>query len=471
VRTALVRFAAARVAGIVLGVVELAVVVYLFAGPTLAPALAAANGCRLVASFGSRGRGGVALAGVVVAALVLAVGPATPALAGYAALCAVRVPWARRRPPDGLSAHNGALLALILCWRWPNAAIVAHLLDPVLAASITWPRVLDTAMADDARRAAPAIGVLLWLIALGVLGWCGATPGWGPTLGLLPFLVVLSVAAAAELAAGGRDVSITAFYTNATWTWGKLAGAELLASGPARAVFAVTNFVLALTRPFHRAPSVAHGLLQRHIMIDRLLADAAPAHVLELAAGLSRRGVATSADPAVTYTEVDRAPVVAYKRRLLARSLEGQAVLARPNLRLVAADLAEAPLDGIATGAPLFVIAEGLFMYLDADAQRALWRRVRALFADRPGTFVFDLVPGAEQPSPGRAGRVLEWVFTRFTGGGTVVRDPRDRDAIATELQGMGFVVERFEPRDVAGPWKLPHSDVQTLQLLFVCRV
>src|SRR5262249_29844996 len=164
----------------------------------------------------------------------------------------------------------------------------------------------------------------------------------------------------------------------------------------AKAVFDCTNLALAATRPLTRAPSLRCSLLQRHVIIDKLLETAAAKHVLELAAGLSRRGVAVSADPTVTYTEVDRPGVLEIKRKLLARTVEGRAVLARENLRLVGADLADAALEPLCSappGTPLFVVAEGLFSYPDAAGRRALWRRIRALFDGRPGTLVFDLVP------------------------------------------------------------------------------
>lgn len=272
------------------------------------------------------------------------------------------------------------------------------------------------------------------------------------------------------------DLSITALYTNATWTWGKLPNAELLANVEAKRVFDATNGVLDLMRLVRRrVPSLRHSLIQRHLIIDGLMAEARPAHVLELAAGLSRRGLTASADPTVTYVEVDRAPVIARKRALLERTPAGRAALARPNLRLVSADLADpsvslADLVTAPPGAPLFVIAEGLFMYLDAAAQHALWTRLRALFASRPGTLVFDLVPTIEQPKPGAFGRSLEWLMKRFTGGASFTRDTRTRDDLAADLRALGFTVELMAPQDVIDRFALPHRDVRTQQLIFVCR-
>lgn len=268
------------------------------------------------------------------------------------------------------------------------------------------------------------------------------------------------------------DLSITALYTNATWTWAKLPGAALLASRDAKTVFDVTNLVLAVPRMLRRGPSLPCSLVQRHLMIDRLVEDAT--HVLELAAGLSRRGLTMSANSTVVYVEVDRASVIARKRELLARTPEGQAVLARQNLRLVGADIADADFDDLcpaAAGSPLVVIAEGLFMYLDADEQRSLWRRTRALFDARPGLLVFDLVPFIEQRRDGLIGRALGGLLKLATGGTTFARDERTRDDVAGELRGIGFDVETIEPHTAPEQWQLPYRDVRTQQLLFVCRV
>ena len=150
------------------------------------------------------------------------------------------------------------------------------------------------------------------------------------------------------------DLTVTALYTSATWTWAKLPCAELLACDEARRVFDATNLVMAIVGFFKRAqPSLRHSLVQRHLLIDALVAEARPAQVLELAAGLSRRGVTLSADPRVSVTEVDRAGVIEKKRALLSRTEPGRAALARDNLRLVAADLAQADLDSLVTAPAL----------------------------------------------------------------------------------------------------------------------
>jgi O-methyltransferase involved in polyketide biosynthesis len=266
------------------------------------------------------------------------------------------------------------------------------------------------------------------------------------------------------------DLSITALYTAQAWAWGKLDGAELFKSWKGRDVFNATNLALGVARLFRRdVPSLRHGLVQRHVMIDRLVAAAGCAQVLELAAGLSRRGAAMSADPALRYVEVDLPAMIAHKRKLLARSSRGRAIAARPNLIWHGADVTTLELDGVLAPGPVCVIAEGLLMYLDAAAQQALWARLAALCAARPGSaVVFDLVPFVEQPRPGRVGRGLERMFKRATRGRTMAFDDRTRDQLADELRAAGFTaIDRFEPGTAPADWRLPFLARKTQTLVW----
>jgi O-methyltransferase involved in polyketide biosynthesis len=273
------------------------------------------------------------------------------------------------------------------------------------------------------------------------------------------------------LGAKKGDLSVTALYTCQTWLWGGFPEAQLFAHPDAKRVFDATNAALAVSRLFRRdfAP-LRESLVHRHAAIDALLKRSGARQVLELAAGLSRRGATFSADPALRYTELDLPAVSRKKRALLERSDEGRAVLARPNFRLVEADVQEATLETwVEPGLPLCVIAEGLLMYLQPPAQRALWERI-ARVSERAveATFVFDLVPASEQPKPGAVGRALEAAMKSFTGGRSFERDARSREEIAAEVRLAGFPeVVMIEPAQVAAAWGLPFPQARSQQLLF----
>ena len=265
---------------------------------------------------------------------------------------------------------------------------------------------------------------------------------------------------------------MTALYTSATWAWGKLAHAKLLDWTNARWVFRFTNFFLWITGKGGKLP---YALLHRHVLIDRLLEQSGARRVLELAAGLSRRGVATTADPSVSYVEVDQAGVFEVKRALLSRSAEGNSVLSRSNLVFVSADVSRMSFEEVAPAgsAPLFVIAEGLLVYFDADTQAALFRKIASyLRANAGGSLVFDFVPAGEQPPPGAASRFLDWLLAASTRGAAFVRDKRTREDVASALIACGFdEVEMIEPYKVAEARGLPFPTVRSQQLVYWAKI
>lgn len=270
------------------------------------------------------------------------------------------------------------------------------------------------------------------------------------------------------------DLSVTALYTSATWSWARFSCAELFALPEAKAVFRITNAALGLTRPrWLGHPSLRHSLAQRHAMLDRLLSRARPRQVVELAAGLSRRGAAMTQDADLVYTELDLPPVIARKQALLARTAVGQAVAARPGYRLVGGDARTVELgEYLRPGEPAVVVAEGLCMYLDGDARRALFQKVAASLAAGGGTFLFDLVPAAEERPQGWTGRLLERCLKKATDGRSFERDARTREDLAAELRAAGFdAVDVHDGHLVAAEWGLPYPKVNTKIVVFAARL
>ena len=140
-------------------------------------------------------------------------------------------------------------------------------------------------------------------------------------------------------------------------------------------------------------------------------------------------------------------------------------MLARPGLQLVEGDVLELALEPLVeAGQPLFVISEGLVMYLARDARRRLFDKVRRL-ADRTGAlrYVFDLTPADEEPRPGRVGKLLEAAMKRFTGGAGFERDARTRGGVVEELAAAGFTdAAAVAAVDVAHAWRLPEPAQRT---------
>jgi O-methyltransferase involved in polyketide biosynthesis len=269
------------------------------------------------------------------------------------------------------------------------------------------------------------------------------------------------------------DLSVTALYTAETWHWGGLPNAEIFSTQESRIVFRVTNWVLCLAKVFMWGlKSLRISLLHRHAIIDHLALDQNPDVVVELAAGLSRRGVTVSADSSIYYVEIDLPPVMAKKEALLLENPVGVEALGRGNWQRVASDVRQVHIGRYIGDARRAVcIAEGLFMYLTAEEQRAVWKQVaEGLGQSGSGLFLFDLVPKDEQPKPGLVGRLLEVAMKLFTKGRSFETDSRGREAIRTELLAAGFEsVDLYEPSMVAEAWRLPYANKASQQLIFAC--
>jgi hypothetical protein len=85
--------------------------------------------------------------------------------------------------------------------------------------------------------------------------------------------------------------------------------------------------------------------------------------------------------------------------------------------------------------------------------------------------FVFDLVPGEEEPELGAVGRALEASMKLFTGGRGFERDARTRAQVIAELHAVGYDDARaISSADVAHDWQLPHADHATRMVVFIAR-
>ena len=267
-------------------------------------------------------------------------------------------------------------------------------------------------------------------------------------------------------------LSVTALYTAQTWAWARFDGADIFASEQSRIVFNVTNFFLTIAKVFNwRLRSLKKSLVHRHALIDSLLSQLMPDGVLEIAAGLSRRGYSMSRDKNLTYIEVDTLEVVSQKKSLLDK-FDG--LQERTNWSLVAGDAMDFDYrETVKRWRRPAIVAEGLLMYLDAPQQRWLMAEIASALADKgAGAFIFDLVPQSEQPKPGVFGRILEFLMKRFTGGRSFVRDKRGRDDIQRELTSAGFSrVDVLEPYRVAQLYGLPFPGYKSQQLVFLCQM
>lgn len=195
-------------------------------------------------------------------------------------------------------------------------------------------------------------------------------------------------------------ISPTAHYTGEVWRRNGLSYPGL-GTREGRVLHAAAEPLLAISRVLG-GPTLEDFLLARHHLIDKLL-DAAIAsgeigQVVEIAAGLSPRGIRmTRRHPGLVYIEADLPGMAARKRSALERAgathrvatLDALADDGPESLARLAADLDP--------GRGTAMITEGLINYFPREHVDGVWRRIATALARFPaGLYVSDLHLGEE---------------------------------------------------------------------------
>ncbi|MEP7052019.1 MAG: class I SAM-dependent methyltransferase [Pseudomonadota bacterium] len=138
------------------------------------------------------------------------------------------------------------------------------------------------------------------------------------------------------------------------------------------------------------APQRLRHFENRYFSLDRLLNEAALPRVLEVAAGLSFRGLELArTNPRVFYIDTDLPEIIALKADLVARlhpaPLTG--TLRVQPLNVLDDDAFRATVDALPAG-PIAIANEGLLVYLDAEEKARLAANVRAALRARGGVWL-----------------------------------------------------------------------------------
>lgn len=194
---------------------------------------------------------------------------------------------------------------------------------------------------------------------------------------------------------GSHTISPTALYTGQVWRAHGL-GDPALGSLPGRVGYAAAQ-VAQWPVELAGGPTLPQLLLARHVVIDHLLGRAVAAgevgQVVELAAGLSPRGLRLRRrHPEVTYVEVDLPDMARRKRRALQRT-----GALGPAHRVEAVDVFTPELEELFTTLDarrgVAVVTEGLLNYFATPDVTRLWGRLATATRDHPtGLYLSDLV-------------------------------------------------------------------------------
>lgn len=255
-----------------------------------------------------------------------------------------------------------------------------------------------------------------------------------------------------------RDVRIapTAHYT--AWVWYRLGlpHAELFATERGRRLFWTFRLAgewLAMALP--RVPNMQQYLEMRHRSIDWALSEFDADRVVEIGAGLSRRGLTWAADRGVDYLEVDLPHMIEAKKEALSmRAPKSLAERAKTKLRHHAVDVLSPEFrdflrDELASGSRRVVIAEGLLGYFDLAERERIVRSVgEALQAAGGGIFLCDLRAKEGGSSVAAAAKVLRGAIWLVTRGRGARQDFESTDAVREFFRNAGFA--SAEPVPVA---------------------
>lgn len=188
-------------------------------------------------------------------------------------------------------------------------------------------------------------------------------------------------------------ISFTALYTGAVWHRYGLSD-DTLATAQGR-------WLYHLMTPFEAASKAVTGgnirtfLLQRHLIIDHLIEQAIDdqgiTQVLEIACGMSPRGIRLrQRHPRIHMVEADLPDMAGRKAlRLLATERLGDHHQVTPIDIL--AEFGEYQLEQVINRVfdntkPVIIITEGLTSYFSLDVISDFWRRLSAAMAKRPGS-------------------------------------------------------------------------------------
>lgn len=260
-------------------------------------------------------------------------------------------------------------------------------------------------------------------------------------------------------------ISFTALYTGAVWHRNGLSDNSL--------VTPQGQWLYTLMSPFEAASKTLAGgnlktfLLQRHLIIDHLIDQAIAQRginqVLEIACGLSPRGLhLRQRHPGLRMIEADLPDMAARKAsRLAASGHLGASHLVTP-IDILADDgeyALEAVLDRVLEQGPVLVVTEGLTNYFSLPVISTFWQRLAKALSTRPGSsYLFDSYLMPEQALIRSSIHLLSKVLGSMTHSQVSFHFDDDRQA-AQHLQGLGFAqTQVHNPRDYYAQLPIPQS-------------
>lgn len=246
-----------------------------------------------------------------------------------------------------------------------------------------------------------------------------------------------------------RDAAIapTAHYTAHVWQRLGLPYASVFATKEGARLFwglrLLGEWVTLLTPG---VPTMVEYLAQRHLLIEAALDDLGPDRIVELGAGLSRRGVTWAVDRSVPYLEVDLPHMVRAKQSALDLHLpprlraDVRARLELASFDVLGADFPDWLTARFGAARRPVVVAEGLVGYFAPEERARLATGIaRALAGVGGGAFVCDLRSNEGGRAIARARHGLELGIKLVTRGRGSRADFASADEVRSFFARAGF--------------------------------
>jgi O-methyltransferase involved in polyketide biosynthesis len=254
-----------------------------------------------------------------------------------------------------------------------------------------------------------------------------------------------------------QKIAPTAHYTAYVWHRLGLPHAELFATTTGAALFwgfRVGGEWIAAALP--GIPSMPQYLAQRHLAIEHALEEHAPDRIVELGAGLSRRGLTWALDRGVPYVEIDLPHMIDEKLARIPASVRSE-LLRHASHDVLAPDFADRLRELLGDAKRPAVVAEGLLGYFPRGERFQLARAIATALGDRDGVFLCDLRSHEGGAAIALAANALRACIKLVTRGRGVAEDFRDAADIRAFFADAGFArCDAIDLRDVPGAPRVP---------------
>lgn len=174
-------------------------------------------------------------------------------------------------------------------------------------------------------------------------------------------------------------------------------------------------------------------------------------NILEIAAGLSPRGLAITADSTVNYVETDLPEMLAEKERLV-KSILAKQNITRPNLKFFAANALD--FDALAKASehlapPIAIINEGLLTYLTMEEKIVVAQNIHRLLKQKKGVWISPDFQPLEKRT-GIKAAILKKVID-LTGRDTAKNSFQNEKELSDFLRETNFKMEAIPQLELMG--------------------